>query len=87
MMQLSRLGCPLSLKTPNMGNPGLVVLETLVKPLREGDTVVEMLIRALFDATEVSLIPATRQLWEEAATLRQVSFLVAMGWTTDGGSA
>ena len=26
MMPLSRLGCPLSLKTPNMGNPGQVVL-------------------------------------------------------------
>ena len=22
MLQLSRLGCPMSLKTPNMGNPG-----------------------------------------------------------------
>ena len=25
MLPLSRLGCPLSLKTPNMGNPGLMV--------------------------------------------------------------
>ena len=24
MMPLSRLGCPLSLKTPNMGNPGTI---------------------------------------------------------------
>ena len=24
MMLPSRLGCPLSLKTPNMGNPGLI---------------------------------------------------------------
>jgi hypothetical protein len=38
----------------------LVILETLVKPLREGDTVVEMLFRSLFDANEVTLIPATR---------------------------
>ena len=26
MLPLSRLGCPLSLKTPNMGNTGLVFL-------------------------------------------------------------
>ena len=48
----------------------LVILETLVKPLREGDTIVEMLFRALFDAKEVRLIPTTRPLWEEAARLR-----------------
>lgn len=48
----------------------LVILETLVKPLREGDTVVEMLFRSLFDANEVTLIPATRPLWEDAARLR-----------------
>ena len=53
----------------------LVVLETLVKPLREGDTVVEMLFRALFDANEVSLIPASRPLWEEAARLRAMTGL------------
>ena len=39
----------------------LVVLETLVKPLRDGDTVVEALFRALFEADEVELIPATRE--------------------------
>ena len=48
---------------------GLIVLETLVKPLREGDEVVEMLLRSLFDAHEVSLIPATRELWEDAARI------------------
>jgi hypothetical protein len=37
----------------------LVVLETLVKPLREGDTVLAQLFRALFHAREVQLIPAT----------------------------
>ena len=47
----------------------LVILETLVKPLREGDTVVEALFHSLFDAKEVRLIPATRPLWEEAARL------------------
>lgn len=48
----------------------IIVLEPLVKPLREGDSVVEMLFRALFDAQEVSLIPATRELWENAARVR-----------------
>ena len=48
----------------------IIVLETLVKPLREGDEVVEMLLRSLFDAHEVSLIPATRELWEDAARIR-----------------
>jgi predicted nucleic acid-binding protein len=48
----------------------LVVLETLVKPLREGDTVLEQLFRALLHAREVHLIPATLALWEHAARLR-----------------
>ena len=48
----------------------IIVSETLVKPLRDGDTVVEMLLRALFDAQEVRLIPATRELWEDAARVR-----------------
>ena len=29
-----------------------------------------MLLRSLFDAHEVSLIPATRELWEDAARIR-----------------
>ena len=53
----------------------LVVLETLVKPLRYGDTAVERLFRELFDADEVMLIPTTRQLWEEAARLRAITGL------------
>ena len=48
----------------------LVVLETLVKPLRDGDRIVETLFRSLFDAIEVDLIPVTRALWEEAAIIR-----------------
>jgi predicted nucleic acid-binding protein len=48
----------------------LVVLETLVKPLREGDTVIEQLFRAVLHAREVLLIPATLSLWEQAARLR-----------------
>ena len=48
----------------------IAVLETLVKPLREGDEVVEMLLRSMFDTHEVSLVPATRELWEDAARIR-----------------
>ena len=48
----------------------ITVLETLVKPLRENDEVVEMLLRSMFDAHEVSLVPATRELWEDAARIR-----------------
>ena len=53
----------------------LVVLETLVKPLRDADTAVERLFRELFDADEVMLVPTTRQLWEEAARLRATTGL------------
>lgn len=53
----------------------LVILETLVKPLREGDTVLENLFRALLAAREVRLIPATAALWEQAARLRATTGL------------
>ena len=59
----------------NIVSSELALLETLVKPLREGNTVLETLFRRLFDANEVSLIPATRALWEEAARLRAVTGL------------
>ena len=52
-----------------------MVMETLVKPLREGDTVLERLFRDLFDSSEVRLIPTTRTLWEEAARLRATTNL------------
>ena len=48
----------------------ITVLETLVKPLREGDEVVEMLLQSMFDTHEVSLTTATRELWEDAARIR-----------------
>ena len=51
-------------------NSELVVLETLVKPMRKGDAVLESVFRSLFEANEVRLIAATRSLWEEAARLR-----------------
>ena len=53
----------------------LSLLETLVKPLREGNTVLETLFRRIFEANEVSLIPATRALWEDSARLRAATGL------------
>ena len=54
----------------DVASSDITVLETLVKPLREDDKVVEMLLRSMFDAHEVSLIPATRELWEDSARIR-----------------
>ncbi len=54
-----------------------VVLEALVKPLREGNRVAERLFRSLFASSDVKLIPATRLHWEEAARLRAETGLQA----------
>ena len=48
----------------------LVISETLVRPIRDGNMGLAADFRAVFDAPEVDLIPATRQLWEETARLR-----------------
>ncbi len=48
----------------------LTWLETLVKPLRDGDATLELLFRAFLTAREVELIPMTLSLWEQAAHLR-----------------
>ncbi len=48
----------------------LVVLETLIKPLREGNARLEMLFRSIFAAAEMDLIPATLTIWEDAARIR-----------------
>ena len=53
----------------------LVVLETLVKPLRDGNRVLERLFRSLFASYEVRLLPATLAIWEQAATIRAVARL------------
>lgn len=53
----------------------LVILETLVKPFREGDTLLESLFRSLFAAREVRLIPSMASLWEHAARLRSTTGL------------
>ena len=63
----------------DVASSDITVLETLVKPLREGDEVVEMLLRSMFDAHEVSLIPATRELWEDAARIRADTGLKTLG--------
>ncbi len=48
----------------------LVILETLVGPMRQRDTLVADLFRSLFNSNEVALIAPTRQIWELAASLR-----------------
>lgn len=53
----------------------LTLLETLVKPLRERDAVLEGLLQSLLNAHEVRLIPATALLWEQAAHLRATANL------------
>ena len=53
----------------------LVVLETLIKPLREGNARLEMLFRSIFAAAELDLIPATLAIWEDAARIRAGSGL------------
>ena len=53
----------------------LVVLETLVKPMREGNSALVMQFSSVLDASDISLIPATRPLWEESARLRTLTGL------------
>lgn len=48
----------------------LTWLETLTKPLRDQDVQLAALFRAFLTAQEVSLLPATLPLWEQAARLR-----------------
>ena len=48
----------------------LVALETLVRPLRDGNTRLEMLFRSILSAAELDLIPATMATWEDAARIR-----------------
>ena len=48
----------------------LTWLETLVKPLRDGNAPLELLFRAFLTAREMELVPTTLSLWEQAARLR-----------------
>ncbi len=53
----------------------LVALETLIKPLRDGNTRLEMLFRSILAAAEMNLIPATLAPWEDAARIRAATRL------------
>ena len=67
----------------------LIVLETLVRPLREGNTRLEMLFRSILDAAEMRLIPATLAVWEDAARIRAATGLKtsdALHWATALGA-
>lgn len=48
----------------------LTWLETLSKPIKDGNTALENLFRAFLNSKEVSMIPATLPIWEEATKLR-----------------
>jgi predicted nucleic acid-binding protein len=48
----------------------LTWLETLTKPMRDGDAALEKLFRAFLTAREVSMIQATLPIWEQAARHR-----------------
>jgi len=48
----------------------LTWLETLTKPIRDQNPQLEALFREFLSAPEVTLIPATLPLWEQAARLR-----------------
>ena len=48
----------------------ILVIEALVKPLRDGNTEIELQYRELFASKAVSLLDASYQVFEEAARLR-----------------
>ncbi len=53
----------------------LVVVETLVKPIREGNSALVMQLQSVLDSSDLSLIPATRPVWDEAARVRAMTGL------------
>ena len=53
----------------------LVALETLIRPLRDGNARLEMLFRSILAAAEMDLIPATLATWDDAARIRAVTGL------------
>ena len=54
----------------NLASSELVALETLIKPLRDGNSRLEVLFRSILAAAEMELIPATLAIWEDAASIR-----------------
>ncbi len=55
----------------------IIVLEALVKPLRDGNQALAQLLRSMFDVRELRLIAPARQHWEFAARLRAETGLKA----------
>lgn len=54
----------------NIVTSELTWLETLTKPIGDGNLTLERIIRAFLSAREITLIPATLSIWEQAARLR-----------------
>jgi predicted nucleic acid-binding protein len=54
----------------NIVTSELTWLETLTKPICDGNATLEKVFRAFLSAREISLIPATLSIWEQAARLR-----------------
>ena len=48
----------------------LTWLETLTKPMRDGNAALEKLFRAFLTAREIAMIQATLPIWEQATRLR-----------------
>jgi len=55
----------------------IIVLEALVKPIREGNETLVRLLRSMLDSTELQLIRPSREHWELAARLRAETGLKA----------
>ena len=53
----------------------VLVIEALVKPLREGNAEIEMQYRELFSSNAVRLLDASHQVFEDAARLRAAAGL------------
>ena len=53
----------------------ILLVEVLVKPLRNGDTEIEMQYRELFEANAVTLLDATHAVFEDAARIRATTGL------------
>ena len=50
----------------------LTWLETLTKPIRDGNAALELLFRSFLTSRELQLVPATLDTWERAARIRSV---------------
>ena len=59
----------------------VIVVEALVKPLRDGNTEIEMQYRELFGANAVRLLEASLAVFEDAARLRAETGLATPGRT------